>query len=481
MPQAAGQAVSADLADKRETVQRSSGGVAQEAGLAASANPTRKAMPRKRELETDTEVQMEGEALGGEVANAKRKHDDVTVSPDDDVWNQISCLLELSRSQAIAAVSAEGEEAGDQFPVCEDSWNVDREECFVDDVSGKILDPNGVRQARKEEMGIIQSMGIWEVVPRPPGVKIIGTRWVDVNKGDQDRPNHRSRLVAQEIKKSMQVGSGGEFDFFAAMPPLAAIKMLIAIAVTASIYDLNGNLCQNRGQYRISFVDIKRAHFYAAATREIYVSLPEEAGEFPNMVGRLLKSMYGCRDAGVNWELEIARVMTKFGFMQGLSSPCVYWHPDRDIRTAIHGDDFVSVGKAADLKWLHEGLAKEWTTVVRGVLGPPEDSECCHEIVILNRLLTWTAEGVEWEADPRHVDLLVEATGATGAKISTPVVKSKAEEEDDPELHAELDDSLTAIYRSCTMRASYLSQDRPDLPFSTKELAKDMSKPLVKH
>ena len=29
------------------------------------------------------------------------------------------------------------------------------------------------------------------------------TRWVDVNKGDEDAPNHRSRYVAKEVKKEL--------------------------------------------------------------------------------------------------------------------------------------------------------------------------------------------------------------------------------------------------------------------------------------
>ena len=36
----------------------------------------------------------------------------------------------------------------------------------------------------------------------------------------------------------------------------------------------------------------------------------------------------------------------------------------------------------------------------------------------------------------------------------------------------------TRQYRSVVMRAAYLSQDRPDLSFSTKELARDMQNPL---
>ena len=48
-------------------------------------------------------------------------------------------------------------------------------------------------------------------------------KWVDANKGDKKNPEHRRRLVAQEIKKDR-----GE-DLFAATPPLEAKKMLLSL------------------------------------------------------------------------------------------------------------------------------------------------------------------------------------------------------------------------------------------------------------
>ena len=41
----------------------------------------------------------------------------------------------------------------------------------------------------------------------------------------------------------------------------------------------------------------------------------------------------------------------------------------------------------------------------------------------------------------------------------------------------QLDASQIRFYRSMVMRAAYLSQDRLDLSFSAKELARDMQKP----
>ena len=61
---------------------------------------------------------------------------------------------------------------------------------------------------------------------RNTGKKLIGTRWVDVNKGDDEHPEYRSRLVANEINTGKMEG------LFAATPPLEAKKCLMSMAVT---------------------------------------------------------------------------------------------------------------------------------------------------------------------------------------------------------------------------------------------------------
>ena len=60
--------------------------------------------------------------------------------------------------------------------------------------------------------------------------------------------------------------------------------------------------------------------------------------------------------------------------------------------------------------------------------------------------------------------------------VRTPCVRT-TDEEDGKELGAE----DRACYRSCTMRASYLSQDRCELQFALKELARRMKQPNTKN
>ena len=70
-----------------------------------------------------------------------------------------------------------------------------------DDVSNQVLDPTLLKEARREEMKYFEKLGVYERVARSEqqrtGGKVIGTRWVDVNKGDSESPNYRSRLVGR--------------------------------------------------------------------------------------------------------------------------------------------------------------------------------------------------------------------------------------------------------------------------------------------
>ena len=163
------------------------------------------------------------------------------------------------------------------------------------------------------------------------GPRTIGTLWVDVNKQDEENPPYRSRLVAQEVKK----GSGFD-EFFAAMPSLSALKMLVTISITFQLPHAGEAVKEAPAKRRLlGFLDVKRAHFYSDATRELYVELPPEAkkpGE--DAVGKLLKSLYGTRDAP-NWELQIRKVMIALGFKQGKSNPCIYFHTGRNSRTVL--------------------------------------------------------------------------------------------------------------------------------------------------
>ena len=238
---------------------------------------------------------------------------------------------------------------GKTKPTCDledDLW----EEKFFDENTGKQLPPEGVKQARLEEIETIKSMGVWEVIPRPLGEKTIGTRWIDINKGDSLRMKLRSRLVAQELKRKKGYKEGEDqvawTDFFAAMPPLSSLRALFTLATTSEAPDKTGKLTRmdKNGEVCVLFIDVKKAHFWSPVRRRLLVELHPEAGEDKTKVGLLKRSLYGTRDAPSNWEHAIKDVMESIGFNQGVSNPCLYVHDEFSLRCNVHGDDFTVVG-----------------------------------------------------------------------------------------------------------------------------------------
>ena len=70
--------------------------------------------------------------------------------------------------------------------------------------TGAELDLEKVAAARKEELDWVQRQCIYKKVDAEDARKVgkvpITMKWVDRNKGDNERPNYRSRLVCREIK-----------------------------------------------------------------------------------------------------------------------------------------------------------------------------------------------------------------------------------------------------------------------------------------
>ena len=413
---------------------------------------------------------MEFEEEEEEARGTKRRAEEV-----DDMETEVTNLLLAQRRGFLGAL-----QAGDsnQKPVCEDNLGIDPEApMYWDNISGKPLSTEKVEEARTEEISVINQMQVWEVIDRPSNEKVIPTRWVDVNKGDEKNVKYRSRLVAKEIKRSN--GTPGSWtDFFASMPPITALRILFTLAVTKKVPDLKGKLVDMSNETCMIFIDVKKAHFWSPARRRLLVELPPEAGYSHDKVGLLRKSLYGTRDAPANWEAAIKEVMLKIGFVQAKSNSCLYYHEEGQIRIEVHGDDFTAVGPKSRLQWFADSLKNFWTIDIRGILGPPGMKGVDHSIVILNRLVTWTDKGIELEADPRHVALLIQEVGCEGSKVSTPLVKERIEEALNSE---ELPEEQAAMYRSASMRLAYLSQDRPDLLVLGKELAKGLKKPTQAH
>ena len=356
--------------------------------------------------------------------------------------------------------------------------NQGREEKFVDSVSGQPLQSGLVRAARALELEYFNDKKVWEKRPREEafrrtGKKPITIKWIDTNKGDDESPNYRSRLVAREIRKA------GEDPIFAPTPPLESLRTVLSLAAT----DMKGAKKRVRDplsleRTQVSFIDICRAYFCASTDPNdpSYVELPLEDEDYGVKCGVLLKHMYGTRKAADGWHCEYAgQLVNTLGFEVGDASACVFFHKNRDLKVSVHGDDLTAVGEKKHLDWYKLELEKLYELKETARLGPgPTDDK---EATVLNRVVRWTADGLEYEADPRQQEKLLRDLKLDGEGVkaaASPGVKPTREQTDADE---PLGPEKTTPYRAVSARSNYLSSDRPELQFAAKECCRWMSAP----
>ena len=335
-----------------------------------------------------------------------------------------------------------------------------------------------VKKARQLEMQYVEELKVLEdsdrdacmaETGRPP----IPTDWVDINKGDSLRPNYRSRLVRQETRGRSTIDVEDWAATFAATPPFEAFKLQLSSMMTVPRSQVEGD-----GDV-LMLLDISRAHLHSPLATAVLVTIDGK-------VYKLLKAMYGLRGAGAAFDGKVFDVLNLMGVSLGKFSICVGYRKVMDtlVRLVRWGVASLLCGRRSLCNAFRDELVKHLLVKATAVMGSNVEMGNVQEAIHLNRLLRLYPPGEEGcerrelEADPRHVEILVLQMGLSDESkaVSTPGVRT-TDEEDGKELDAE----DRARHRTWTMRASYLSQDRCELQFAVKELARRMQQPNKKN
>ena len=162
----------------------------------------------------------------------------------------------------------------------------------------------------------------------------VGLKWIDTNKGSAEAPRYRSRLVCTEVRHE------GVEPIFSATPPLDTLRILLSVACQEDVF-------QVEDLFLISITYVSRAHFYADASRDVYVRVPDEdpKAKQPGVWWKVRKTMYGSLDAAERWGEHYAQVFEEGGFSGGVASPCHFFHKGLQTYILVNGDDFFMVGR----------------------------------------------------------------------------------------------------------------------------------------
>ena len=316
-----------------------------------------------------------------------------------------------------------------------------------------------VRKEREEEMQYVKKQAVYEKVPMSRCWKEMG------GEHHQDRLGGDEQGNVRVSEHKFSVGREG-IQHFSATSPLEGLKLVISEAASS-----------NQKGTVLLVIDVRRAHFYAKARRRVHIELPEGDGGGPSsrQCGLLRKSFYGTRDAAQNWECELGGFSEEIGLRRGQASTCLYSEEARGISTSVHGDDVTVKGSREDAEWLIRKF-KEKFEIKTQMIG--EAADLVKELQILNRSVRWSSRGLWIEADLRHVREVIKALGLEGASPApTPGVAVKGEtriEDNEGSIDPELGHEETIVFRAVAARLNFLSQDRPDITFTTMKLCSKM-------
>ena len=100
------------------------------------------------------------------------------------------------------------------------------------------------------------------------------------------------------------------------------------------------------------------------------------------------------------------------------------------------------------------------------------------EIQIVNRTLRWTIEGITYEADQRHAEIVIKVMNMKKANaVSTPTVPEPSEEANSWLSSPDMTKDEASRFRGLVARVNYLSLDRPDLHLAAKTASQHMAQP----
>ena len=229
-----------------------------------------------------------------------------------------------------------------------------------------------------------------------------GTKWVDVmTMNDDGEEFMRSRLVARDVRP--RHGRPDRPDLFAAMPPLETKKMPFIMTFAGGAFEKRGT----KDEQKMMFIDVRKAHLNGVVDDQAWVLVDRLLDYHAySRFARIRRLLYGMRKSALLLEKNYAEKLATVGFKGSRAVPKTFHNPATKVRVVVHGDDLTLNSTQVELEKMR-GLVKKWYDVKdRGIMR--SGTWDVKEVVVVRRSLKFTEMGLEYTADGRHRDAILE-------------------------------------------------------------------------
>jgi hypothetical protein len=200
------------------------------------------------------------------------------------------------------------------------------------------------KEAIQKELIALESNNTWTPAVPPNGANLVTSKWVfDVKRMISGAiEKFKARLVARGFSQKFGV------DFMETFAPTVRHDTLRVFMAVVCKDDLE-----------LHQVDVNNAFTESTLQEDIFMIPPPGVDIPPNMVFKILRSLYGLKQAARDWNQLCVSKLIKIGFTQSEVDPCLLIHHERKIMIMTHVDDIpIAAPKLEDVLWFKKELGK---------------------------------------------------------------------------------------------------------------------------
>ncbi|SOV09374.1 uncharacterized protein UDID_18568 [Ustilago sp. UG-2017a] len=209
-------------------------------------------------------------------------------------------------------------------------------------------------EAMRKELDGLEAMGMWEIADLPKGANTVDTRWVLKIKTDANLvpTKFKARLVARGFTQREGI------DYTEVFAPVAPIQSIRGVIAVTAVRD-----------WEIDSIDVKQAYLNSTIHHDVYLKPPVGIKIPPGKALKVVKGLYGLKQSGREWNIELDSHLRTIGFHCMPSAPCLYSRGTGDkitIITAYVDDMLITSPSRDEVNRTKREIMDKWETQDNG-------------------------------------------------------------------------------------------------------------------
>jgi hypothetical protein len=192
------------------------------------------------------------------------------------------------------------------------------------------------RAAMSDEFDALRHTNTWVLIPRPPGVNIVGSKWIFKTKQrlDGSVDKYKACLIARGFTQQYGVNYG---DTFSPVVKPTTVRLVLSLDIS-------------RG-WSLWQIDVSNAFLHGFLSEDVYMQQPPgfEDARYPSHVCKLQRALYGLEQSPHAWYARLSALLYQLGFVSSKANTSLFIFSQSGVQIymLVYVDDIVIAGSTS--------------------------------------------------------------------------------------------------------------------------------------